>query len=83
MVADTKKVQSLINEMADIVEVGREAEAIKASYIAAAPDVTGTPLEGNIAAVNTWLNSLSAIMSDPIAQGFIDAKVQSHRGDAL
>ena len=39
MVADTKKVQTLINRMADVVEVGRSAEAIKDAYVAANPDV--------------------------------------------
>ncbi len=83
MVADTKKVQTLINRMADVVEVGRSAETIKDAYVAANPDVTGTPLEGNVAAVNTWLTDFMTILNDPIAQGLIDARVPSHKGDAL
>lgn len=83
MVADTKKVQTLINRMADVVEKMRDAETIKAAYIAAAPDITNTPLEGNIAAVNAWLSDLTDLANSPVAQGFIDAKVPSHRGEAL
>lgn len=83
MVADTKKVQTLINRMADAIEAGREAEAIKDAYAAANPDVTGTPLEGNLPAVNIWLTNFIAVLNDPVAQSFIDERVPTHTGDAL
>lgn len=83
MVADTKKVQTLINRMSDVVECMREARAIKDAYLAANPSVAGTPLEGNLAAVNAWMNDLFAVADSPIAQSFINNNVPSHRGDAL
>lgn len=83
MVADTKKVQTLINRMADAIEAGREAEVIKDAYTAANPSVVGTPLEGNLPAVNTWLTGFIAVLNDPVAQAFIDEKVPTHSGDAL
>lgn len=83
MVADTKKVQTLINRMAEAIEDGRKAEAVRDAYTAAQPDVTGTPLEGNLPAVDSWLSDFIAILNHPVAQGFIDAKVDSHRGSAL
>ena len=83
MVADTKKVQTLINHMADAVEAGRAAEVIRYAFIAANPSVIGTPLEGNLSAVNTWLTSFITDLNDPVAQGFINARIASHRGEAL
>lgn len=83
MVADTKKVQTLINHMADAIEAGRAAEAIRDAYILASPDVTGTPLEGNVTAVNTWLTGFISSLNDPVAQALVDARVSTHTGKAL
>lgn len=83
MAADTKKVQTLINRMGKAILAGRDAEAIRDAYIAANPDITGTPLEGNIAAINSWLTNFIAVLNDPVAQTFIDNSVPSHRGKAL
>lgn len=83
MPADSKKIQTLINEMASVVETVRSAQTIKDKYVAANPNVTATPLAGKTAAVNTWLTALLAIGNDPIAQAFLDNKIESHRGKAL
>jgi len=83
MVADTKKVQTLINRMAEAVEEGRKAELVKDAYVIANPSVLGTPLEGNLPAINSWLTDFITILNSPVAQSFIDAKISSHRGDAL
>jgi len=83
MVADTKKVQTLINHMADAIESGRASETIRGAFITANPSVVGTPLEGNLAAVNAWLTKFIADLNDPVAQGFVNARVPSHRGKAL
>lgn len=83
MVADAKKVQTLINRMAEAIGEGRDAESIRDAYIAANPSIIGTPLEGNLPEVNSWLTDFITILNHPIAQAFIDAKVSSHRGGAL
>lgn len=85
MVADTKKVQTLINRTADVLVVIKSLEAIKDTYTNANPPISviGTPLEGNIAAVNTLLNDLMALANGPVAQGLLDAYVPTHTGDAL
>ncbi len=87
MVADTKKVQTLINRTADAMIDVREAVAVindyKARFVAASPDVTETPLEGNVAALNTALIALTTQADKPIWTQLIAAKVGSHRSEAL
>lgn len=87
MVADAKKVQTLINLAASAAEVIQQQRDVLATvrdlYQTAAPDVTGTPLEGNLAAVNAWMNSVAAVADDPVANALIAAKVPTHRGKAL
>jgi hypothetical protein len=87
MVADSKKVQSLINLIATEAEALKASsirlEALKAKFVAQNPDVTDTPLQGNVGAVNTWLADLKAVADSPVADGMIAARVKSHRGTAL
>jgi len=87
MVADTKKVQTMINVAADQLTVIRAAldtlQAVKDRFVAADPDVTGTPLEGNVAALNSALADLQAEGDRQIWSDLIAAKVPSHRGEAL
>ena len=81
--SDTKKVQTLINEAADIVVVARKITALRAKYNTANPSITGTPLQGNGAAINLWLDNLETLLADPVADLFVASKVDSHRGKAL
>lgn len=87
MVADTKKVQTMINRTALAMQKVREGvsemEEVKALFQTANPDVTGTPLDGNITAVNTALTSLKAESDKDIWSTMIAAIVPSHRGEAL
>lgn len=83
MINDTKKVQSLVNEAADIIEVARKITALRAKYTTANPSITGTPLQGNGAAINQWLDDFEALLADPVADLFVNSKVDSHRGKAL
>lgn len=85
--ADTKKVQTMINVLAEAAEDVRAAiermKAVRTKFQAHNPDVTGTPLEGNVAAVNTALNALDTQTSKAIWTQIIAAKVTSHRNRAL
>lgn len=87
MTADTKKVQTLINRLADHADAVKAAsddlEALRILYQVANPDVTGTPLDGNLVAVNTWINDLTTLANSATATGMIAARVPSHRGKAL
>lgn len=87
MVADTKKVQSFVNQLADVADVVKDSsdtlEALRTAYQTANPDVTGTPLDGNLAAVNAWINDLTTLANSATATGMIAARVPSHRGKAL
>ena len=80
---DTKKVQTLINEAASIIETARTITALRARYAAANPSITNTPLQGNGAAINQWLDDLETLLADPVADLFVASKVASHRGKAL
>lgn len=86
-VSDSKKVQTIINRAADEMIAIRAAlvrfQATKALFVAANPSVTGTPLEGNVTALNTALTALQAEADKAIWTGLIAARVPSHRGEAL
>jgi hypothetical protein len=87
MVADSKKVQTMINVAADEVTTIREAlvrlQAIKIKFQTANPDVSGTPLEGNVTALNNALTDLQTEADRTIWTQLIAARVPSHRGKAL
>ncbi len=88
---DTKKVQTLVNVAGQTVERMRTDMAIllavRVAFQAANPDVTGTPLEGNLALVNAAIDALDAALNSPPHQavwdGMIAAIVPTHLNDAL
>lgn len=87
MASDTKKAQTLINAAAEAAEEIQAAslrlDAIRALYVAAGVDPTGTPLDGNVSAVSAWISSVSSVAFSAVATQMIDAKVDTHRGEAL
>ncbi len=87
MVADTKKVQTLVNRVADSLILVRQAitdiETVKVLFTTANPDITGTPLEGNVASLNDALGLLKTEIDKGIWTALINARVPSHRGEAL
>ena len=87
MVVDTKKVQTMVNIVGQQMIIIRVAmariEAVKAAFTTANPDVTGTPLEGNIAAVNSAITALKAEVDAALWTQLIAAIVPSHRNKAL
>ncbi len=86
-ISDKKKVQTLINrvgnDLADMRARMASINATKALYTAASPDITGTPLEGNLAAVNNALTSLETSLNLAAFTAMINAVVPSHREEAL
>lgn len=84
---DTKKVQTMVNVLAEEMQKCKEARdrvlAVRAAFQVVNPDVTGTPLEGNLTLVNTLVNDLDALMDSAIVDGIIAAYIPSHRGKAL
>ena len=87
MVANTKQVQSYINKLADAAQRARQARddmlAIRTLFVAAAPDTTGTAVDGNEAVISAAINGLDTEMSKGIWTQVIAAEVPSHRGEAL
>lgn len=81
--SDTKKVQTLINRAAAGIEAARDLEVIRALYAAANPSLTGTPLQGKGALLNTFLTDLDTLLNSEAATLLVDNKVASHRGTAL
>lgn len=85
--ADTKKVQTMINIVAEQAEIIREAvEKMKAArtlFQSVNPDTTGTPLAGNEAAVSNAINGLDSEASEAVWTQMIAARIPSHRNQAL
>lgn len=89
-VADTKKVQSMVNIAAEQGEIIRAAIQTlldtKAIFVTIDPDVTGTPLEGQTGNLNNIINNIDTLVNvtdKAIWDELIAAKVPSHRGKAL
>lgn len=91
MVADTKKCQTMINVMADQAQAARSAlstmKTVRDLFNAHNPDVTGTPLEGNLSYINTAINDLDTALNSgankTVWDEMIAAYVPSHRSKAL
>lgn len=87
MVSDSKKIQSLINLVGRSILVCRlERDNILAArslYQLANPVITGTVLDGNIASINTAINSLDTIVDDVAFNLLVNNIIESHRGKAL
>jgi len=88
--SDAKKVQTMINITAkNIIAVRAAIESMKdvrTVFTTIDPDVTGTPLEGNVDAVNTALNNLDTLVNSTNAavwDGMIAAHIDSHREESL
>ena len=86
-IADTKKCQTIINLAAQIAEIMKASadrlEILQQAYIDQGVDPTGTPLEGKVAALNNWVNSIKTLANSAVSNAFIAAKVDTHRNTAL
>ncbi len=87
MPADTKKVQTMINIVAEQATIIREAvETMKATrtlFNSVAPDTTGTPLAGNETAVSNAIDALDTEANKAVWTQMIAAHIPSHRNQSL
>lgn len=90
MVADTKKVQSLINRCGDAMVAIRAQIAVLEDYRdrfqAADPDLAGTPFAGQGSALATMSASIDTLRTEAnraVWTALIAAKVPTHRGGGL
>lgn len=88
--ADTKKVQTMVNIGGQQINIIRDAldtiKTMRAAFTTASPDVTGTPLEGNVAALNMSINNLDTEINTTSGSTWdilVNNIVPSHRGEAL
>jgi len=86
-VADTKKVQRLMNRVADEISAMRAGmkriTELRDKYVAQNVDAKSTPLEGNVTVLTTALTNLGKALDSNVFTQLIAAKVPSHRGVAL
>ena len=86
-VPDPKKVQSMVNicgqQMIEIRAAVQVMTDIKAKFQVANPNVTGTPLAGNVAALNAAYTALKTEVDKAIWTNLIAAIVPTHAGKAL
>ncbi len=86
-ISDSKKVASAINHVGqaalDIRAAVAKMNAIIVKFQAANPSVTGTPLEGNKAAMLTAITNLATEINKPVWDALVAAIEPSHRGEAL
>ena len=86
-VADTKKVQTMINIVGQQAQIIRDAvqtmKDVRTTFNAVNPDTTGTPLDGKAAIVSNAINDLDTEASSAVWAQMIAAIVPSHRNEAL
>jgi hypothetical protein len=86
-ISDTKKVQTMVNITGQQMQAIRAAvQAIKdvrTAFNTHNPDVTGTVLDGNLAALNSSLNAIDTEVAKAVWTNLIAAVVPTHRGRAL
>ena len=86
-ISDKKKVQTMINIVAQQASIVREAvqvmKDVRTTFQSVNPDVTGTPLEGTTTAVSNAINALDTEIGGAVWDGLIAAEVPTHRNKAL
>ncbi len=87
MVADTKKVQTLVNKMSEgaagLAVISDVFQTVLTSYQTHSPDTTGTPAEGHEADIGQAIADLKTLSERPVFAAMVAAYVPSHRGKAL
>lgn len=87
MVANVKKVQTLVNAASEAAEdlegIATVLEDLRGKFEAQNVDATGTVLEGNVQAVSDWIDDIRDAADSAVTAGLIAARVPSHRGEAL
>ena len=82
-IADTKKCQHIIDVVAEEVvkfkAVATRLEAIRTAFIAHNPSTVGTPLDGNVATISAWVDSVRTAANSAVPNGFLAAKSSRHR----
>lgn len=78
----------MVNIMGKQAQIIRDAVdkmyAVQDAYVAASPDITGTPLDGvNLANIVNSMNAIDAEIGKAIWSGMIAAIVPTHRDKAL
>lgn len=86
MVNDKKKCQILINEIGlnvqELQVFAARLKVLRTAYQDQTVDPTGTPLDGTVPAVSTWIDDLDTLASSAVAVGFI-ANIRPGGGNAL
>lgn len=86
-IADSKKVQSMVNVVGQQAEIIRAAvqamKDIRTAFNAINPDTTGTPLAGNEAAVSGAIDVLDTEANKAVWTQMIDAVIPSHPNNLL
>jgi hypothetical protein len=86
-ISDNKKCQTLINIIAySVTDLQRTANKLKAcrqAFQTQSVDPTGTPLDGNVSAISTWIDAVDAVATSAVASGFLSHIVAGHENKAL
>lgn len=90
-ISDKKKVQTMINKTAQDIVIIRAAiermKAVRTIFQSINPSVTGTPIQGQVSAINTALNALDTTVNSGSTAAtwdlLIAAHIDSHTGEAL
>ncbi len=86
-IADIKKVQTFINVAAqaaqDLDAIATKLEHLRTLWTSHNIDPTGTALDGNVAAVSTWIDAVRAVADSAVPNGLVQHIVPSHRSMAF
>ena len=81
--SDSKRCQTLINKAAQAARALQLSAAdlmtVRQRFLDANPDTTGTPLQGNLSAVSTWITNVNDVATSAVANQMIAAERPNHR----
>ena len=70
-IADSKKVQHLIDVMAEEVRkldaVKTRLQEVRTAFTTHNPSVSGTPVDGHVSDVSAWIDSVAAVAGNVVA----------------
>ena len=86
-ISDKKKVATFIGVAADeVVKLKASAdrlEHLRTLWGVHNPSTTGTPLDGNVEAVSTWIDAVRSAANSAVPNGLLAHVVPSHKNLAL
>lgn len=76
-------INGLVNAAIELQDIAQRLTVLRARFESANPSVAGTALQGQVTAINGWINSVVSVANSPVIDAMIKHAVATHQGKAL